>query len=84
VEPRMMDYLDIRREFGRDLRLMAGIDIDSLLDDKDAVQREVERVVPPLLDNGGYIPLLDGRVRVYIPYENYEYYRNLLQKIVSG
>jgi hypothetical protein len=82
VEPQAMDYLEIKRNFGRDLRLMAGIDIDALLHDKATVRREVERVVPPLLEAGGYIPLLDGRVRVYIPFENYEYYRELLQEIV--
>ena len=82
VEPGAMDYLEIRDEFGSDLRLMAGIDIDTLLQDKDTLRREVERVVPPLLESGGYIPLLDGRVREYIPYENYEYYRELLQEIV--
>jgi hypothetical protein len=82
VEPQAMDYLEIKRDFGRDLRLMAGIDIDALLQDKTTIRREVERVVPPLLELGGYIPLLDGRVRQYIPYENYEYYRELLQEIV--
>ncbi|MBC8507294.1 MAG: hypothetical protein ISR58_04435 [Anaerolineales bacterium] len=82
VEPTAMDYLDIRREFGNDLRLMAGIDLDNLLGDKAAIKREVERVVPPLLEQGGYIPLLDGRVREYIPFENYQYYRELLEKLV--
>ncbi len=82
VEPGAMDYLDIRQEFGNDLRLMAGIDIDALLDDKESVRREVERVVPPLLKSGGYVPILDGRVRDYIPFENYEYYRELIEEIV--
>jgi hypothetical protein len=26
--------------------------------------------VPPLLAEGGYIPILDGRVRVDIPFDN--------------
>lgn len=84
VEPNAMDYLDIRREFGSDLGLIAGIDLDILLGDKEAIRREVERVVPPLLEQGGYIPLLDGRVREYIPYENYQFYRELLEKMCSS
>jgi hypothetical protein len=40
-------------------------------------------VVPPLLKDSGYIPLLDGRVREYVPYENYDFYRGLLQEMVS-
>ena len=82
VEPSAMDYLDIRSEYGEDLGLMAGIDLDTLLEDEAAIKREVERVVPPLLEQGGYVLLLDGRVREYIPYENYQYYRELLEKLI--
>lgn len=84
VEPSAMDYLDIRREFGDDLRLIAGIDLDTLLGDKESIRREMERVVPPLLDQGGYVPLLDGRVREYTPFDNYQFYRKLLGEMVSG
>jgi len=84
VEPSAMDYLDIRRQFGNDLRLIAGIDLDTLLGDKDSIRREMERVVPPLLDQGGYVPLLDGRVREYTPHDNYQYYRELLGEMVLG
>ena len=83
VEPEAMDYLDIRRQFGGDLRLIAGIDLDTLLEDKQSIRREVERVVPSLLEGGGYVPLLDGRVREYIPYENYQYYRELLEGCIN-
>lgn len=76
-----MDYLDIRREFGSALRLIAGIDLDALLRDKDAIQREVQRIVPPLLASGGYVPLLDGRVREYLPFEHYQVYREMLTEI---
>jgi uroporphyrinogen decarboxylase len=79
-----MDYRDIRREFGPDLRLIAGIDVDALLGDKETIRREVEGKVPPLLKSGGYAPLADGRVRGYVPLENYIYYRELLTEVVGG
>ncbi len=79
-----MDFLDIRRQFGTDLRLIGGLDTDVLLQSQDAIRQEVERVVPPLLEEGGYVPLLDGRVREYIPYHKYRFYRELLQDIVIG
>ena len=41
-------------------------------------------LVPPLLEQGGYIPLADGRVREDISLENYVYYRELLEKITQG
>ena len=78
-----MDYRDLRREFGRDLRLIGGIDLDTLRRDKEAVRREVEEKVPPLVAEGGYVPLADGRVRADVPYENYVYYRELLRKVTQ-
>jgi hypothetical protein len=76
-----MDYRDLRREFGTELRLIGGIDLDALRDDKEAIRREVEEKVPPLLAEGGYVPLADGRVRADVPFENYVYYRKLLEKV---
>jgi hypothetical protein len=76
-----MDYLDLRREFGAELRLIGGIDLDALRGDKEAIRREVEEKVPLLLAGGGYVPLADGRVREDVPFENYVYYRKLLEKV---
>lgn len=81
VNTEAMDYRSLRREFGRDLRLIGGIDLDILREDRHAIQREIETKVPPLLEQGGYIPLADGRVRADIPLENYLYYRELLEKL---
>jgi uroporphyrinogen decarboxylase len=78
-----MDYRDLRREFGPDLRLIGGIDLDALRQDKEAIRREVEEKLPPLLEDGGYVPLTDGRVREDVPYENYLYYRRLLEKVTQ-
>jgi uroporphyrinogen decarboxylase len=79
-----MDYRDIRREFGRDLRLIGGIDLDALRHGKEAIRREIEEKVPPLLTEGGYVPLADGRVREDVPFANYVYYRQLLERVTRG
>lgn len=78
-----MDYRDLRREYNRDLRLIGGIDLDVVHRDKDAIRREIEEKVPPLLEEGGYIPLADGRVREDVPFENYVYYRRLLEQVTT-
>jgi hypothetical protein len=78
-----MDYRSLRKEFGRDLRLIGGIDLDALRKDKEAIRREVEEKVPPLIEDGGFIPLADGRVRADVPFENYVYYRRLLEKVTQ-
>ena len=84
VETQAMDYRSLRRQFGRELRLIGGIDLDVLLKDKAAIRREIETKVPPLLAQGGYIPLADGRVRANVPLDNYIHYRRLLEKVARG
>jgi hypothetical protein len=78
-----MNYRQLRKEFGRDLRLIGGIDLDALRHGKDAIRREIEEKVPPLIADGGYVPLADGRVREDVPFENYVYYRQLLAEITQ-
>jgi len=82
VEQGVMNYPALRKEFGRDLKLIGGIDLDALRQDKATIHREVE-VVAPLVAQGGFIPLADGRVRADVPYENYVYYRKLLREITQ-
>ncbi|MGD9081067.1 MAG: hypothetical protein PVG96_17105, partial [Desulfobacterales bacterium] len=79
----VMDYRSLRKEFGRDLRLIGGIDLDALRKDKAAIRQEIEEKVPPLIAEGGFIPLADGRVRADVPFENYVYYRQLLEKVTT-
>ena len=78
-----MDYRELRKDFGSELRLIGGIDLDVLREDQEAIRREVEEKVPPLLAQGGYAPLADGRVRADVPWDNYRFYRELLQKIAA-
>jgi len=82
VEQSVMNYPALRREFGRDLKLIGGIDLDALREGKDAIQRAMDKIAP-LVADGGYIPLADGRVRADVPYENYMYYRELLRELTA-
>lgn len=76
-----MDYRSLRREYGQDLQLIGGLDLDSLRRGKEAIRREILEKVPPLLAEGGYIPLADGRIREDVTLENYLYYRQLLEEV---
>lgn len=82
VESGAMDYRSIRAQFGRKLSLIGGIDLDTLLKGKDAIDREFDQKVAPLLEDGGFIPLADGRVRSSVPLDNYLHYRRLLEQCV--
>ena len=57
--------------------------LDVLREGKRAIRREILAKVPPLVEQGGYVPLADGRVREDIPFENYRYYRRLLEKVTG-
>jgi len=83
VNAEAMDYRSLRKEFGKRLRLIGGVDLDALRGDKESIRCELEEKVPLLLEQGGYVPLADGRVRKEIPFENYVYYRELLEKITN-
>jgi hypothetical protein len=83
-DPLSMNYHDIRQEFGKDLSLIGGIDSDYLRQTREDIYRIIMEVVPPLIEYGGYIPLADGRVREDVPYQNYAYYRNLLEALVGA
>jgi len=83
VETDAMNYRALRRRFGASLRLIGGIDLDTLLAGKDAIRREIETTVPPLLEQGGYVPMADGRVRANVPLENYMYYRQALAEAMQ-
>ena len=80
VEQSVMNYPDLRKTFGCELKLIGGIDLDALRRGPEAIRETIEAVAP-LIEEGGYIPLADGRVRADLPYENYLYYRDLLKTI---
>ncbi len=81
--PQAMNYHGIRHEFGRDLRLIGGIDSDSLRQTQQDIYRSVMELVPELLEDGGFIPLADGRVREDVSFNNYIYYRKLLESTIG-
>jgi len=78
-----MDYRSLRKEFGRDLRLIGGIDLDGLIAGEPSIAQEMELKVPELLADGGFIPLADGRVRVALGWRQYSIYRQRLEQMTS-
>jgi hypothetical protein len=59
--------------FGRELRLLGGIDKRAMIAGPEAIDAELARVVP-LLKEGGYIPWCDHHVPPDVSLENYLYY----------
>lgn len=57
------------------LAIFGGIDKRILAQDKSAIDREIERILPPMRERGGYIPTCDHGVPEEVPYGNYLHYR---------
>lgn len=70
----------MRQFAGPNLTLIGGIDSDVLREDIRAIQQAVA-AVQPFVDQGHFIPLADGRVREDVPYPNYVFYRQELQRV---
>lgn len=68
------DVVEIGKRFP-DLVIFGGIDKRILAESKEAIDREVERILPVMRERGGYIPTCDHGVPEEVSYENYLHYR---------
>lgn len=62
-----------RRQYGKELRMMGGIDKRVLARGKDAIDRELADKLP-LAEKGGYIPTLDHSIPPDVSWANFQYY----------
>jgi uroporphyrinogen decarboxylase len=67
------DPIAFRRQYGKDLLLMGGVDKRLLARSLEAITAEVDRLAP-LVAEGGYIPFCDHRVPPDVPLANYVHY----------
>jgi len=78
-----VSYPRIRNRYGGALGLIGGIDSAILSLNENEMERRLELDVVPLLEQGRYLPLLDGRVRRGVSYQSYAKYRHLLKDVVA-
>ena len=78
-----VDYVDLRRTYGPSLALMGGIDYRTLYQSDEALYRELERKIPPLLQSGRYFPGFDDTIRATIPFNRFMKYRERLLELVE-
>ena len=78
-----MDVLDVRRRYGRNLRIWGGVDKRALAKNHAAIDAELDRV-RPLIEEGGYIPHTDHSCPPDISFDNYCYYLERLEHVCSG
>ena len=79
-----MEPVELRKEYGRDLRMWGGIDKRELTKGRKEIVHEVLRKVPQLVEDGGYLPHLDHDIPPDIPYDNFLYYLEVLHRACEG
>jgi hypothetical protein len=78
-----MDMVALRKQYGKRLVFRGGIDKHVLREDKEAIRRELEYKMQPLMREGGVVFGLDHRIPNGTPLENYRYYVNLGREILG-
>ena len=67
-------------EYGKDLRIMGGVDKMVLARTREDIKAYLETLVP-LVERGGYIPFCDHRCPPNVPQDNYLYYLDLKEEM---
>ena len=73
-----MDVVRLRKEYGKELRMMGGFDKRILAAGKAEIKAELERL-RTVIEEGGYIPSCDHGVPHDVSFENYSYLVELLK-----
>jgi Uroporphyrinogen decarboxylase (URO-D) len=74
------DPIAMRKKYGRNLRLMGGVDKHLLAGSREPIDAMVHRLLP-LVEEGGFIPMPDHRVPPDVPYENYLHYLKTARRV---
>ena len=68
-----MDVVALRRKYGQAFTMRGGVAKSILFEGKEAIDRELDRIGPVVLD-GGYIPEIDHSIPAGVRFEHYCYY----------
>ncbi len=76
------DPIALRRKYGKRLVIFGGIDKYALVHGPEAISRELERKLPYLLSEGGYIPAVDHLISPDVSLKNFKYYVQLKMRML--
>lgn len=71
---------ELLKEYGKDLRIMGGVDKIQLGKGRDAIKAYLETLVP-LVERGGYIPFCDHRCPPNVDENDYLFYLDLKEQM---
>jgi uroporphyrinogen decarboxylase len=80
-----MDVRDARKQYGKRVSFLGGIDKRPLALDRAAIDAEVIPKVRSMLETGGgFVVEVDHGIPPDIPFDNYCYFRDLVRKLCEG
>lgn len=77
------DIVEYRRLYKKKMAFTGGIDKRAIARGGKVIEKEVMRVVPPLLEDGGFIPSCDHGVPSDISWPDFVEYSRLLAKLIG-
>lgn len=77
------DPVELRKKFGKNIAFIGGIDKRKIAKGGKELEEELVRLVPFMLNYGGYIPTCDHAVPPDVSWENFLYYSRILAKLTG-
>ena len=77
-----MDPVDLRRQYGTDLRMVGAIDKRQVAKGPEAIDAQMQHV-RPLIEEGGFVPAIDHTVPADVSFDNYRYFIDKLKKLLE-
>ncbi|MBE5760816.1 MAG: hypothetical protein E7334_02320 [Clostridiales bacterium] len=77
------DLIKLRKEYPT-FAMMGGVDKRALARDKKTIYNEVMSKIPHMIEKGGFVPHIDHAIPHDVPLANYQYYRDILTRVVYG
>ena len=77
-----MDPIEIRKEFGKEWLIFGGVAKQALAEGPDAIDEEVWRL-RPLIEEGGFVPMVDHSCPPDISWEHKCYFMKVLKEVIS-
>jgi len=78
-----MDPIELRRKYGRSLRLFGGVDKRELARGPAAIDAHLASLLP-LIEEGGFIPTVDHTVPPDVSLDNFRYYMDRKAALLRG
>lgn len=79
-----MDPVRLRQEYGSAFCMVGGVDKREIARGREAIDAQIDQVIKPLLESGGFIPTIDHAIPPDVAYDDFRYYLDRKRSVVFG